>query len=483
MRRLALLVALLPLAACGSDVAVGAIKSKLTIEPSFVDAGQIPVNSAVQVELLLVNEGPEVQVNEVRVDNEEGGFFTAGEELPLVPKDGSEVVTLTYSPSVPGRHWANITVYSDAENGAQFAQAIGEALLPAARVYPDHIDLGRVRPSEVGEGQITVVNEGASDLEVSGLAFDDPRFSLVDATPIAIAPGEIIELTVAFAATNEEVASSVGTLSLGDFIVPVSVFVKANDCSTAAGALYDLDGDGYSWCNADCNDDDGLINPSILEVCDGVDQDCDELIDETTACYDDDGDGLSEDEGDCNDALSGVSPDLTEDYGNGIDDDCDGTTDYGDTDTDRDGFTGSAGDCEPENGDVHPGARETINGVDDDCNGLIDDTTTAFDDDGDCACEVGPCVGSAEASCTALTADDCDDGNSLVAPPLAELEDFVDNDCDGDVDEGTGRSDDDGDGYSELGGDCDDADPTRNPGEVDWPSDGIDQNCDGADGF
>jgi hypothetical protein len=133
MRRLALLVALLPLAACGSDVAVGAIKSKLTIEPSFVDAGQIPVNSSVQVELLLVNEGPEVQVNEVRVDNEEGGFFTAGEELPLVPKDGSEVVTLTYSPSVPGRHWANITVYSDAENGAQFAQAIGEALLPAAR--------------------------------------------------------------------------------------------------------------------------------------------------------------------------------------------------------------------------------------------------------------------------------------------------------------------------------------------------------------
>ena len=35
--------------------------------------------------------------------------------------------------------------------------------------------------------------------------------------------GETIELTVAFGATNEEVASSVGTLSLGDFIVPVSI--------------------------------------------------------------------------------------------------------------------------------------------------------------------------------------------------------------------------------------------------------------------
>ena len=466
MRRLALLVALLPLAACGSDVAVGAIKSKLTIEPSFVDAGQIPVNTVAQVELLLVNDGPEVQVTEVRVDNEEGGFFSASEDLPLVPKDGSEVITLTYSPSVPGRHFANISVFSDAENGTQFAQAIGEALLPAARVYPDMVDLGRVRPGEVGEGTITVVNEGVSDLEVGSLNFDDPRFSLVDAPPIAVATGESIELTVAFGATNEEVASSVGTLSLGEFIVPVTIVVKANDCSTAAGSLYDLDGDGYSWCNADCNDDEAGINPSVAEVCDGVDQDCDEVIDETTSCFDDDGDGLSEDEGDCNDTLDSVSPDLSEDYGNGVDDDCDGTTDYGDTDTDRDGFTASAGDCEPENDAVHPGAREVINGVDDDCNGLIDDTTTAYDDDGD---------GFSE------DAGDCDDGNALVAPGLAELEDFIDNDCDAAVDEGTGRSDDDGDGYSELGGDCDDADPTRNPGEVDWPLDGIDQDCDGAD--
>jgi hypothetical protein len=48
------------------------------------------------------------------------------------------------------------------------------------------------------------------------------------------------------------------------------------------------------------------------------------------------------------------------------------------------------------------------------------------------------------------------------------------------VDEGTIHADDDGDGFSELGGDCDDADPARHPGNPEIPGDGIDNNCDGV---
>ncbi len=47
------------------------------------------------------------------------------------------------------------------------------------------------------------------------------------------------------------------------------------------------------------------------------------------------------------------------------------------------------------------------------------------------------------------------------------------------MDEGTAYADDDGDGFSELGGDCDDDNPARNPGLPELEGDGIDNNCDG----
>lgn len=45
------------------------------------------------------------------------------------------------------------------------------------------------------------------------------------------------------------------------------------------------------------------------------------------------------------------------------------------------------------------------------------------------------------------------------------------------------NNDNDNDGYSERDGDCDDEQPAINPMATDLVGDGIDQNCDGADGF
>ncbi|MEO1053662.1 MAG: fibronectin type III domain-containing protein [Bacteroidota bacterium] len=45
----------------------------------------------------------------------------------------------------------------------------------------------------------------------------------------------------------------------------------------------------------------------------------------------------------------------------------------------------------------------------------------------------------------------------------------------------TASIDNDGDGYNEVDGDCNDADPTIRPGTFDIPNDGIDQDCNGAD--
>jgi hypothetical protein len=88
-----------------------------------------------------------------------------------------------------------------------------------------------------------------------------------------------------------------------------------------------------------------------------------------------------------------------------------------------------------------PSAGETLcNGYDDDCDGLVDEglTTTYyvdadFDGHGDASLPIQACVAPAGYS---PTATDCDDTNGSVHPGASESCDGVDQNCDGQVDEG-----------------------------------------------
>jgi MYXO-CTERM domain-containing protein len=260
---------------------------------------------------------------------------------------------------------------------------------------------------------------------------------------------------------------------------------------------YDDDGDGYTENGGDCNDGNDTVYPNAAETCNGVDDDCDGVIDNNSECYDDDGDCFCEvgpcvgssdptcitlDDGDCNDGDPDVWPGdpsgSDEIPDNGIDDDCDGVVDADVNDPDGDGYTVSGGDCDDSNATVYPGATEIADGLDNDCDGIIDNNTSAYDDDGDCYCELAPCVGSINPACPTLAGGDCDDADATRNPGAIELENGIDDDCDGVIDEGTDLTDDDGDGLSENQGDCDDTDPTIHPG-ADEIENGIDDDCDG----
>jgi len=164
-----------------------------------------------------------------------------------------------------------------------------------------------------------------------------------------------------------------------------------NDCDGQIDedAILDVDNDGFTLCDGDCNDQNDAVNPNTTEICDGIDNNCNGLVDEGFTLYfrDFDGDGYGDPEVpqlcvalggvtnqlDCSDndpTIFQGAPELCD----GIDNDCDGTVDEGlEDDVDSDSFTVCAGDCDDTDPTVFPGAPEVCDGVDNDCNGQVDE--------------------------------------------------------------------------------------------------------------
>jgi len=187
-----------------------------------------------------------------------------------------------------------------------------------------------------------------------------------------------------------------------------------NDCDPATLDDPDGDGDGVGVCS-DCNDDEAAMFPGNTEICDGLDNDCNDSIDDGLPLEeywpDADSDGFGDAEAepvdacaappghvanasDCDDDDLDVNPDADEVTCDGKDNDCDPST-ADEVDLDSDGV-GSCSDCNDSEATVYPGAEEICNdALDNDCDGNTDtdDTdcgaTTNPNDDGGCGCRGG----------------------------------------------------------------------------------------------
>jgi len=224
----------------------------------------------------------------------------------------------------------------------------------------------------------------------------------------------------------------------------------------------DADSDGWSDQCGDCDDADSTVFPGAAELCDGVDHDCNGVVDD--ADKDDDGYIASACGGvDCDDTDLLTNPSGIETC-DGLDNDCDGLPESGGEDQDGDGWLVCGGDCDDARFDVNPGAIEICNEVDDNCDSFIDE---GWDRDQDSD-------GTVNESCGG---DDCDDLDPEVSPLADEVCDGKDNNCDGVSD----NADLDEDGFFDEacgGDDCNDTRPQIFP-DADEICDGNDNDCNG----
>lgn len=248
-----------------------------------------------------------------------------------------------------------------------------------------------------------------------------------------------------YIAALDRVGLTAALSSIGSATTTEECNGEDDDCDGRYDEDFDVDNDTWTTCGTDpatgdtkgpgdCNDNDASINPGASELCDGVDNNCNSVVDEGCSCTNGQVRGCGSDTGQCmfgmqrcmagtwGECAGNIGPSDVENC-NDIDEDCDGVIDEG-------------AECPSGTVCVEGACRENnempMDRLDSDMDGLYDDEECpdgrAIDTDGD-----------GNANCF----DPDDDGDGI--PTIDERPGFMNTDTDMDGMPNHLDPDDDGD--------------------------------------
>jgi len=409
----------------GGDLTVGlagrgAAATIVLSEEEAIDFGMVSVGAAAEVRLTVRNEGREpLTVGDYG--------FTLGENIfavsPLSLVDpladgGSAELILTFAPEATGTAEGLFYLDSDATDpGRQHL----EVALSGLGIDPElHVD--RTSPYDFGSvlvgkssgaATLTITNVGVGPLVIERLRLDagfqaafTGEFPENEEFPIALDPADradrALPLRVRFAPA-----------AVGDFTGLISI--DSNDAG-AQPFVFRVSGNGFQCPEgfADCDSDPGACehpcgNAQTAEECNGLDDDCDCLVDEDFG-------------------LVFIDPES----GETVPAVCDGKGACGLGLRECDPEDTSRAICSTEpGGSADQSAAERCNDLDDDCDSLTDEdfaVGSPCEGSGECGAGAWECATGATRRCSTDPGGSAYDG-------LEESCDGRDNDCDGETDE------------------------------------------------
>ncbi len=256
----------------------------IALSPASLDFGEVQLGQDLSLSFQVSNDGGSpLQINSLSLANGSAGFSIAQQALPQLDPGQSATVDVTYTPGGTIGADSDLLVISsnDPLSPDVTVNLTGLGTDPSLDVIPDSIDFGPIYQGyHAGPQIVTITNTGFGSLSLLSINLavgSNPDYSLgnLPAMPIVLNSSQSIPVEVYFTPTASGLRTAAIEISSSDVDRPSANIPIAGSGSDCPEGYWDIDHDPSNGCEYQCD----LTNGGV-EDCDGTDNDCDNQTDE-----------------------------------------------------------------------------------------------------------------------------------------------------------------------------------------------------------